>query len=66
MSDKVDVQVTGMTKEEVAYKMTLHFYPTALGGKWDVGKKDEILDLYSDCLETTSGRRNYASGASLA
>lgn len=49
----------GKSKEEIAYLITSGL---TNGSAWTAGNKDAILDLYAECLEATSGKRNKPTG----
>lgn len=47
------------SKEQVAYDITAKILGS---GTWSRMDKAAILDLYTECLEATSGKRNKEAG----
>ena len=56
MSEKI--VLGGMSHQQVALELVKQIYPVS---KRSMANKDEILDLYGECLKATYGHRKASS-----
>ena len=57
MADRIDVDVTGKSKFEVAEEMAYHILINMEKKSWETVKREEYLQLIADCIDALSGKK---------